>query len=148
MSGLRRTADPRARVVPPAQTGPTCAQKSSRPCPLTARSRSRGCHIHSAGQRCDTRVPAKMGSVAKAVLLAKAPALARFADEDFDDAAAMAYTSAVLGSGSAASATHQLSEGTQALEGALRTEVLSRHVELLQQVSRCGLHPARQAGHR
>ena len=82
-----------------------------------------------------------MGSAAKAVLLAKAPALARFADDDFDDAAAMAYTSAVLGSGSAASATHQLSEGTQALEGALRTEVLSRHVELLQQVSRCGCTP-------
>ena len=78
-----------------------------------------------------------MPSVAKTVLLAKAPALARFADDDFDDAAAMAYTSAVLGSGSAASATHQLSEGTQALEGALRAEVLSRHVELLQQVSRC-----------
>jgi hypothetical protein len=76
-------------------------------------------------------------SVAKTVLLAKAPALARFADDDFDEAAAMAYTSAVLGSGSAASATHQLSEGTQALEGALRAEVLSRHVELLQQVSRC-----------
>ena len=82
-------------------------------------------------------------SVAKTVLLAKAPALARFADDDFDEAAAMAYTSAVLGSGSAASATHQLSEGTQALEGALRAEVLSRHVELLQQVSRCAAQAAR-----
>ena len=87
---------------------------------------------------------AAAGAVAKAVLLAKAPALARFADEDFDDAAAMAYTSAVLGSGSAASATHQLSEGTQALEGALRAEVLSRHVELLQQVSRCGPRRSRR----
>ncbi len=75
---------------------------------------------------------------ARLVLQAKAPALVRFADDDFDAEAAMAYTSAVLGSGSAASAAHQLGEGTQALEGALRAEVLSRHVELLQQVSRCG----------
>jgi hypothetical protein len=87
-------------------------------------------------------------SVAKTVLLAKAPALARFADDDFDEAAAMAYTSAVLGSGSAASATHQLSEGTQALEGALRAEVLSRHVELLQQVSRCAAQALTPAARR
>jgi len=97
-----------------------------------------------------------METVAHAVLRSKAPSLARFADEDMDEVAILEYTSSVrapaarclrsprspslaqvLGSASAASAAHQLGEGVQALEAALRTEVVSRHTELVQQVSGC-----------
>jgi hypothetical protein len=74
------------------------------------------------------------------VLLAKAPALVRFADdaqEVDDNASLQSFISTALASSSAASAAHQLGEGVLALETALRQEVLARHTELVQQVTRC-----------
>ena len=76
---------------------------------------------------------------ARQVLLAKAPALVRFADDAHSDdkATLQEFISTALATASAASAAHQLGEGVLALETALRQEVLARHTELVQHVTRC-----------
>jgi len=82
--------------------------------------------------------PSPRGEAARSILQAKAPQLVRFADDaQGEDKAILEYTSSALGSASAASAAHQLSEGVVALETALRQEVLARHSEMVQHVARC-----------
>ena len=63
------------------------------------------------------------------------PRLAPFVDGD-DAADTSAFTSKALGSSSAATATHALAEGIQQLELALRSEVVSKHTELLHNLTR------------
>ena len=90
--------------------------------------------------RCDLGTSRHMGrDAARQVLLAKAPALVRFAEDahNDDEKAVQAFISTALASSSAASAAHQLGEGVLALETALWQEVLARHTELVQQVTRC-----------
>ena len=69
--------------------------------------------------------------------LRRDPLLAAFVDGD-DAADTTAFTSRALGSSSAATATHALAEGIQQLELALRSEVVSKHTELLQNLTRRG----------
>jgi len=63
-----------------------------------------------------------------------------------DDLDTGAFTSSVLANSSAATSTHALSEGIQQLELSLRTEVVARHEELLDQLSGREDHPGGGVG--
>ena len=62
------------------------------------------------------------------------PLLSVFLQESFD---ATSYARSVLGQSTAAASNQALEEGLSALDSELRTEVVSRHEELLQQVRFC-----------
>ena len=62
------------------------------------------------------------------------PLLKDFLTDGLDTAA---FANKTLGSRSSATAAHALSEGISGLEQSLRAEVVSRHEELLEQLSGC-----------